>query len=491
MSQHAPTSRTGLATTALGIPSMGRELVTAVCAFRGYPVSSDGIAAHLVAGAFTALDQVPLDVRLYVHDLQDTAENWPALPITLPPTPWQAATLVDDLAALVTALSAAELREAAEGMALTRGEVALASDKPVFARGWRKDGPLPDAATLPQARRDREAELLQTFAHVDPHDWSPEQTDAVRKALLIRLAGLGDGLLRVSALPPAPLDWQADGERLTACLPVPGAPQPLEAQIVAEAIDAHPLISWNDPVWGSTGTAVSRECWRWRVGWRSAEGEFHTDAGSTEASQAAARFGAEQTLAEYAAQAQTVRQRARYRLLVPRQPDTLAMSDPAIVVLGLRSLLEAVCAEYRSEANHPESATGWRVLPHQDENKECSLVAILLDNCYVPCPELGDAANIADPASAAFEDFLRSHAIVLTPPARAYLAGLSQAGPGELPLRQRHEAAMRAVFAVEGEAADLLAADTGPLPDGMAWIDLLNAAALEDFLASTEHDSPQ
>lgn len=491
MSQHASTSRTGLAATAFGIPSTGRELVSAVCAFRSYPVPGDGLAARLAAGAFTALDQVPLDVRLYVHDLQDTAEKWPALPITLPPTPWQAATLVDDLAALVTALPAAELREAAEGMALTRGEVALAADKPVLARGWRKDGPLPDAATLPQARRDREAELLRLFAHVDPHDWSPEQTDAVRKALLIRLAGLGDGLLRVSALPPAPLDWHADGERLTARLPVPGAPQPLEAQVTEESVDPHPLISWNDPMWGPTGTAVSRECWRWSVGWRSADGKFHTDAGSTEASQAAARFGAEQTLVEYAARAQTVRQRLRYRLLVPRQPDKLVMSDPAIVVLELRSLLEAVCAEYRSETNHPESATGWRILPHQDENKECSLVAILLDNCYVPYPELGDPANDADPAEATFEDFLRSHAVILTPPALAYLTGLSQAGPGELPLRQRHEAAMRAVFAVGGEAADLLAADTGPLPDGMAWIDLLDVAALEGFLTATEHDPTQ
>lgn len=490
MSQHASTSRTGLAATAFGIPSTGRELVSAVCAFSGHPAPGDGLAAHLVIGAFTALDRVPLGVRLYVHDLEHTAEEWPALPITLPPTPWQAATLVDDLAALVTALSAAELRTAAEGMTLTRGEVALASDKPVLARGWRKDGPLPDAEVMPQARRDREAELLQLFGHVDPHDWSPEQTDAVRKALLIRLAGLGDALLRVSALPPAPLDWQLGSERLTAHLPVPGAPQPLEAQVVAETVEPHPLISWNDPMWGST-TTVSRECWRWSVGWRSADGEFHTDAGSTEASQAAARFGAEQTIVEYAAQAQTVRQRARYRLLVPRQPDALTMSDPAIMVLGLRSLLEAACQEYRSEANHPESTTGWRILPHKDENKECSLVAILLDDCYVPCPELGDPANEADPASAAFEDFLRSHAVVLTPPARAYLTGLSQAGPGELPLRRRHEEAMRAVFAVESEAADLLAADTGPLPDGMAWIDLLDVAELEDFLASTEPDSPQ
>ncbi|MGW1291045.1 hypothetical protein ACWD4N_47805, partial [Streptomyces sp. NPDC002586] len=233
MSQHASTSRTGLAATAFGIPSTGWELVTAVCGFRGHPAPGDSLAVDLVVRTFTALDRVPLDVRLYVHDLQDTAETWPALPITLPPTPWQAATLVDDIAALVTGLSAAELREAAEGMALTRGEVALASDKPVLARGWRKDGPLPDAAALPQARRAREAELLHLFAHVDPHDWSPEQTDAVRKALLVRLAGLGDALLRVSALPPAPLDWQADGERLTARLPVPGAPQPLEAQVIA------------------------------------------------------------------------------------------------------------------------------------------------------------------------------------------------------------------------------------------------------------------
>jgi hypothetical protein len=489
MTQHEPTSRTGLTATAFGVPPTGRELVTAVCAFRGYPPPGPGLAAQLVGGAFTALDQVPLDVRLYVHDLQGTAEDWPALPITLPPTPWQAATLVDDLAALVTALSAAELREAAEGLALTRGEVALAYDQPVLARDWADDNePLPDSEAPPRSRLIRKAELLQMFDHVDPPDWTPEQTDAVRKALLIRLASLGDALLRVSALPPAPLDWQTGGERLTARVPVPGAPQPLEAQVAAEPVEPHPFTTWDEPVWGSTKTAASRERWRWSVGWRSANGAFHTDAGSTEASQAAARFGAEQTLAEYAAQAPTVRQRSRYRLLVPRQPDTLAMSDPAVLVLGLRPLLEAVCDEYRTEANHPESATGWRVLPHQDEKKESSLVAILLDDCYLPCPELGDPANDADPTSAAFEDFLRSHAVVLTPPARAYLAGLSHAGPGELPLRQRHEAAMRTVFAAGGEEADLLSADMGPLPDGMAWIDLLDVTALEEFVAATEPD---
>lgn len=491
MTQPAPASRTGLAATALGLPqaSFSRsELATAVCAFRGRPAPGPGLAAQLVDRVFTALDQVPLDVRLYVHDLQDTAEKWPALPITLPPTPWQAATLVDDLAALVTGLAAAELREAAEGLALTRGEVFRAYDKPLLARGLPDgDEPLPDAATPPRDRRAREAELLQMFDHLDPHDWAPEQTLAVRKALLIRLAGLGDALLRVSAHPPAPLDWRADGERLTAQMPVPGAPQPLEARVVAEPVESDPFISWDDPVWGSTEGDAPHECWRWSVGWRSANGVFHTDAGSTEASRAAARFGAEQTLVVYAAQAPTARQRLRYRLLVPRQPGALAMGDPAVLVLGLRPLLEAVCGEYRSEASYGEPATGWRVVPHQDENKDCSLVAILLDDCSMPCPELGDPANDAGPGSTVFDDFLRSQAVVLTLPARAYLAGLSKAGAGELPLHRRHEAALYEVLAASsGEAADLLVADTGPLPAGMTWTDLLNIATLDEFLATTE-----
>ncbi|MFF8618269.1 hypothetical protein [Streptomyces sp. NPDC015350] len=492
MSPHASTSRTGLAATAFKVPSKEQELATTVSAFRGYPAPCEGLASHLVARTFTALDQVPLDVRLYVHDLQDTAEKWPALPVTLPPTPWQAATLVDDLAALVRYLSTAELRDAAEGLALTRGDIALAHDKPVLARGWAKDDePLPDAAALPRDRRAREAALLQLFDHVDPHEWTAEQTGAVRKALLVRLAGLGDALLRVSARPPARLDWQGDGEGLTTLVPVPGAPQPLEARVAAEFVEPHLFISWNDPMWGSPEPAAPRKCWRWTVGWRSADGVFHSDATSVEASKAAARFGAEQTLTAYAAQASTVRQRLRHRLLVPRQPGTLSMGDPAVLVLGLRPLLEAVCDEYRTEASRPQAATGWRVVPHQDENKECSLVAILLDDCSLPHPELGDAANTAEAADAVFEDFLRSHAVVLTPPARAYLAGLSQAGPGKLPLPRRHEAAMRTVFAIGGEAADLLTADTGPLPDHMAWIDLLDVAALEEFLTTTEPDQPR
>jgi hypothetical protein len=59
---------------------------------------------------------------------------------------------------------------------------------------------------------------------------------------------------------------------------------------------------------------------------------------------------------------------------------------------------------------------------------------------------------------------------------------------GELPLRRRPEAPKRTAFAAGGEAADLLVADTGLLPDGMAWIDLLDVAALEEFLAATEPD---
>ncbi|MFF3730923.1 hypothetical protein ACFYXM_11520 [Streptomyces sp. NPDC002476] len=492
MSQHASTSRTELAATAFTVPSTERELVAAVSAFRGCPTPGEGLAERLVAGTFAALDQVPLDVRLYVHDLQQTAERWPALPITLPPTPWQAATLVDDLAVLVADLSGAELREAGEGLALTRGDIALAHDKPVLARLWTEDdSPLPDAAALPRDRRAREAALLQLFDHVDPREWTDEQTGAVRKAILVRLAGLGDALLRVSALPPARLDWQSEGEGLTALVPVPGAPQPLEARVAAESVEPHLFASWGEPMWGSPETAASPGCWRWTVGWRSAGGAFHSDAGSTEASEAAARFGAEQTLAAYAAQASTVRQRLRHRLLVPRQPGTLSMSDPAILVLGLRELLRAVSDEYRTETSRPEDATGWRIVPHQDESKECSLVTILLDDCSLPHPELGDPANTADPADVPFEDFLRSHAVVLTPPARTYLAGLSQAGPGELPLARRHEGAMRAVLATGGEAADMLTADTGPLPDHMAWIDLVDVKALEEFLNATEPDQPR
>ncbi|MFJ4702956.1 hypothetical protein ACIP5N_32855 [Streptomyces sp. NPDC088768] len=491
MSEHASPSRAGLAATAFGVPSTERELVAAVSAFRGCPAPGEGLAERLVTGTFNALDQVPLDVRLYVHDLQDTAEKWPALPITLPPTPWQAATLVDDLAALVTGLSAAELREAAEGLALTRGDIALAHDKPVLARLWADDEPLPDAAALPRDRRAREAALLHLFDHAHPREWADEQTAAIRKALLVRLAGLGDALLRVSALPPAHLDWQGDGEGLTALVPVPGALQPLEARVTAEAVEPRPFTTWDEPMWGSPEEPASPGCWRWTVGWRSAGGAFHSEAGSAEASEAAARFGAEQTLVAYAAQASTVRQRLRHRLLVPRQPGTLSMSDPAVLVLGLRELLQAVCDEHRAETSRPEDATGWRVVPHQDDDQECGLVTVLLDDCSLPHPELGDPANTADPADPAFEYFLRSHAVVLTPPARTYLAGLSQAGPGELPLPRRHEAAMRAVFAVGGEAADRLTAETGPLPDRMAWIDLLDVAALEEFLTATEPDQPR
>ena len=70
MPRSVSTSRLELAATALEVPAQEVALAGAVCAFRGYPTPGPGLASRLVGQALTALDQVPLDVHLYVHDLR-------------------------------------------------------------------------------------------------------------------------------------------------------------------------------------------------------------------------------------------------------------------------------------------------------------------------------------------------------------------------------------------------------------------------------------
>jgi len=48
-----------------------------------------------------------------IHNLVHAAEDWPQLPRTLPRFPWQAATLVDELFALLADLTPGELEQAA------------------------------------------------------------------------------------------------------------------------------------------------------------------------------------------------------------------------------------------------------------------------------------------------------------------------------------------------------------------------------------------
>ncbi|WDN56126.1 hypothetical protein [Streptomyces clavuligerus] len=446
-----------------------QELPGAVSAFLDEVPPRNALAQSLARQVFALLDGAPLGTFM-IGDLERTAGSWPELPRTFPVMPWQAVTLVDSLAALLRDLDPSGLRDAAEGFALRRGELAIPLRD---AHGTQEDSG--DEAGGWFAREER---LLDTLAVTGPRAWSPPQTLAVRAALLGRLAGLGDGLLRLSEHEPRPLEWTVTNRTRTAYTPVPGSPNTLQARLARERARARPPGRWDEVMWGTAAVPV-RDHWRWEVGWPLPGGAFVTQEGTAEATCEAAVFAAEQTVAALLRRAPGVRQRFTGRLLVPRTRGCAGGSQ--VRVVSLRALLLAVFNEDRSTSG--EQAL-WPPVPHTTPDHGLgSFAAALFDHIGVPCPSPGERANTAPPGTEAFTGFLAEHAVVLTPPARAYLTAAS-AGEGDRPLRERHASGLDAVLHPSGaEEADRLTADMGPLPAGVfAWTDLLDPAVLERFL---------
>ncbi|MEU1824186.1 hypothetical protein ABZ502_17385 [Streptomyces abikoensis] len=448
------------------------RVLNAVCGFVGTPAPTDPLARRLATATLDILDAVPLGT-LAVHDLAQTAGDWPALPITVPPTPWQAATLVDSLADLVRPLTATELRTAAAGFALCRADLylALIAEERERAYATAGDGPVPTLGeSLGAGRMSRESweDLPAALRDTPPEQWTDAQCAAVRKALLEHLAMLGDGLLRVTEHAPAPLPWhQHDERRYSAAVPVPRSPHRLEARLRPEPPREPALPGADQPLWPGP-PPVARAPWRWQVGWSLPDGDFIAQASMAETTHAAAVFAAEQTVVEHLAAAPVVRQRFTGRLLVPR-PDGTSASDPALRVITLRVLLQAISAEAFDAA-----------LTTDD------LVAAIFDALQVPYPHPGDTGVGEQPGQPAFDRFVASHAIVFTPPAQAYLHGIAEAARDSL-VRDHHAAGLRRAFAMSsGEESERIVADLGPLPFGMAWFDLFEREGLEEFLDSDQ-----
>jgi hypothetical protein len=208
--------------------------------------------------------------------------------------------------------------------------------------------------------------------------------------------------------------------------------------------------------------------------------------GSTEASLSATVFGAEQTLKVFAEQAMTLRQRCTARLLVPRLPEQLDLNDPVVRVVSLREVLEAVLSTHTEDLRSDSPDEPWPLTPHIAADGSTSLTQSVLEACALPYPGPIDQANDAPPDSPEFERFLRSQAVVLTPPAKAYVAGLAQVPPRGATVRESHEVALSATLSGRTEEElQLLVADIGPLPSGMTWLDLLDPDALDEFLAES------
>ncbi len=98
-------------------------------------------------------------------------------------------------------------------------------------------------------------------------------------------------------------------------------------------------------------------------------------------------------------------------------------------------------------------------------------------------PDARDPDAGSRPGEAAFDGFLASQAIVLAPPVRAYLEGVTTAALDGQRVQDHHAAGLRHVLdASAAEPHGRLTADLGPLPAGMAWADLYEPEGLKRFL---------
>ncbi|WP_332756902.1 hypothetical protein [Streptomyces sp. MT206] len=470
-------SRIRAAAAALDCPA--ELLPAAVAAFTGAATPEPGPARDLLRAAFAVVDRVPRH-EIGTGDLTIAAQDWPALSVTVPVTPWQAATLVDRFVDLLRPLTVHRLREVAAGLGVEAGALVHrlqnAEDQdsrgePDVSAGWA-------GRTLHEALAagpDWTAALrvwtlaVPELAAEDPANWPLVFEDVLRGAVLEMLAQAADGLLRASRFTPASLEWVADGKGFTAHQPVSASSHGLQARLQP----AHPkgplLPGWDRPVWPADGTSWTppREAWRWEVGWPLPDGTFQGQAGycATEPSRALARFAAEQTIAELLPGARGLRQSFTGRLLVPRR-QPLTGDDPAMRVVTLRSLLLGA-----SRAD-PDDAAPTRAQAWQRIAENISLPA--------PCPPESAAAD--ERTLQQLLHFLAVQAVVLTPPAHRYLSGLDHhAAP--LSMDHRHARGLRrAMEPATAQEAEQLEADLGPLPPGTEWTDLLDPALLEAFL---------
>ncbi|MGP3951200.1 hypothetical protein [Streptomyces sp. 7N604] len=347
----------------------------------------------------------------------------------------------------------------------------------VEAQGAERDTAAPAGRAADRAFLRSAAELeLMVLTDESPGAWGTVAGTALRAALVGRLAFLSSVFAEVAGLPQAPsLAWQEVGPgrwRAVECLPGATAPLVITAKLdPSRARESVPNLS-------VAGAA------RWCVSWDvPGAGSCTYEAGN------AGGLGFAQWHAHQAVQRlRCTPGGARHggRLLIPVDPSAPASVAPPVRHLGLGAVLSAVIARWEDALIAGGPAGGlWVSLPHMSPGGEAaSAAAALLHDLEAPCPTAAEPVNHAAVDAPGFAAFLASHALALTPAARAYLAGLADSGPGPDTIAHRHAAAMRAVLALllTPSQASAVAAEIGPPPADGGYRALLDPTQLADHV---------
>ncbi|MFD4406721.1 hypothetical protein ACFWPH_28560 [Nocardia sp. NPDC058499] len=452
----APHDRAARASKALDLDP--EAMIDAICDFTATARPAGPLAKGLLAALTTRLDLVPVGSLATVNDLYDAATDTDASHEHLPPIPESLPGAVAYLDVALSRLTASEIHAIAQQLSLPRASAELAcrlltprESAPLY-EVIRDNDPAEDARK--QRYRTAVAATMTAISTEDRDRWGRRELDVLRLALRLHAARIGDGYLRVSEWPTTTLTWHHHpSDRYTATLPVPGAPNPLEA--IIEATTPDPRISDTRTELFAPHRTTAPTGYTWQIGWHDDSAEFQRYLGQREASAAAAKFAVEAGIGELAQRADTLRGPTG-EVLVPYSPTAHAEVD-------LQEVLAAVSSEFRppgivvhgfgttgpAPPSAPENTdTMWAMTPHRrPDTPLASIVAAVLDQLGLPWPHPGDPACTANVDSEEFTAFLARQSVTLTGQARTYLASMADAGPGEQPLSARHSNGWRAVLA--------------------------------------------
>ncbi|MGJ6127391.1 hypothetical protein QN239_32955 [Mycolicibacterium sp. Y3] len=425
-------------------------LPAALIAFAGLPPVSGPLGQKLVRHTLDTLQtHVPVGAVLTTCDLFDATTST-GLRVTPPISPHIIAAH-SEISQTLESLSDRELRSAAVEFRMT-SDTALHGIETTLIRRRRnisaaaelEDTGYPDVDDGPS---DDDYAALTTLASATLNTltgptarWDDTTIEALRCAIAVHLAQIGDAFLHTSEYTALVLDWhQETDNQWQATHTIPGAPTPLRAIVTTEAASGQ----WQ--LFGPSGTpALEQVTARGHVGTGDPTDSFDTFYSTDTAfpSLAAAQFAAASFVTGASHNPHQLRSSTTNRLLIPR---TELLADEATIAVDLYAVLQTVSAQHEFD---PNEILTWATGPHIDPDSDDvgTIIGLVLDNWGCPVPRTIDEGSHAPLNEQPFEDFLISHAIRLTDLARTYLTGQQDAGQEPLLLRTRHDAGMHAIL---------------------------------------------